>query len=96
MFDLNIYMQIVNDKDFPEMRNQFAAWRKRFPMFKHDVQQIERIVEHHIQEYSRALVQHRQTHKKNYLEQAQKEIDTINVVLSTVAKLELMSMLSQR
>ena len=88
-------MQITNDKDFPEMRNQFNLWRKRFPMFKHDVRQIERIVDQHIQEYSRALVQYRQTHKKNYLEQAQKEIDTINVVLSTVEKLELMSMLSQ-
>jgi hypothetical protein len=93
---MEINMKVSSDQDFANMQKQFAAWRKRFPMFKHDVQQIERIVEHHIQEYSRALVQHRQTHKKNYLEQAQKEIDTINVVLSTVAKLELMSMLSQR
>jgi len=88
-------MKVSSDQDFADIRNQFNLWRKRFPMFKHDVRQIERIVEQHIQEYSRALVQHRQTHKKNYLEQAQKEIDTINVVLSTVEKLELMSMLSQ-
>ena len=32
---------------------------------------------------------------KSYLEKAQKEIDTINQVLSTVEKLELMAMLSQ-
>jgi len=88
-------MKVSSDQDFADIRNQFNLWRKRFPMFKHDVRQIERIIEYHIQEYSRALVQYRQTHKKNYLEQAQKEIDTINVVLSTVEKLELMSMLSQ-
>jgi len=92
---MEIDMKVSSDQDFADIRNQFNLWRKRFPMFKHDVRQIERIVEQHIQEYSRALVQHRQTHKKNYLEQAQKEIDTINVVLSTVEKLELMSMLSQ-
>jgi len=92
---MEIDMKVSSDQDFADIRNQFNLWRKRFPMFKHDVRQIERIVEQHIQEYSRALVQYRQTHKKNYLEQAQKEIDTINVVLSTVEKLELMSMLSQ-
>jgi hypothetical protein len=93
---MEINMKVSSDQDFANMRKQFAAWRKRFPLFVHDVRQIERIVENHIQEYSRALVQYRQTHKKNYLEQAQKEIDAINAVLSTVAKLELMSMLSQR
>jgi hypothetical protein len=38
---------------------------------------------------------HRQTHNRSYLEKAQREIDTINQVLNTVEKLELMSMLSR-
>ena len=88
-------MHIESDKDFPKLRTQFTEWRKRFPMFKHDVTSIERIVEEHIKRYSQILIQYRQTHKKCYLEQAQKEIDTINQVITTVEKIELMAMLSQ-
>jgi len=49
LFDLNIYMQIHSEKDFQGLRDQFSQWRKRFPMFKHDVQQIEHIINTHIQ-----------------------------------------------
>ena len=87
-------MQIESERDFPELRKQFLIWHKRFPMFKHDVKRIENIIENHIQNYSIALVGYRQTHSKTYLEKAQKEIDEINRVLSTVGKLELMAMLS--
>ncbi len=96
MFDLNICMTVTSDADFKELRNQLNRWRSRFPMFKHDVNQIEHIIENHIQNYSIALVYYRQTHKKNYLESAQKELEEINRVITTVEKLELMAMLSQR
>ncbi len=95
LFDLNIIVQIESDKDFLEVRRQLSVWRKRFPMFTHDVNQIEHIIEKHIQNYSIALVHYRQTHSRSYLEKAQKEIDEINRVLLTVGKLELMAMLSQ-
>ena len=88
-------MQVESEKDFVELRQQFNLWKKRFPMFVHDVTQIEKIIEQHIKNYSIALVKHRQTHSKTYLEQAQKEIDEINRVLSMVGKLELMALLSQ-
>jgi len=88
-------MKVESDKDFKELRTQFAQWRKRFPMFKHDVNRIERIIENHIQNHSIALMYHRQTHQRRYLEQAQQEIDTINQVISTVEKIELMAMLSR-
>jgi len=64
-------------------------------MFRHDVDQIENIIEIHIQNHSIALVFHRQTKKKKYLEDAEKEIESINRVISTVSKLELMAILSQ-
>jgi len=89
-------MHIESEKDFPELRRQFFVWRKRFPMFIHDVHQIEHIIEEHIQKYSIALVHYRQRHSTSYLEIAQKEIDEINRVLSTVGKLELMALLSER
>ncbi len=89
-------MTVTSDADFKELRNQLNRWRSRFPMFKHDVNQIEHIIENHIQNYSIALVYYRQTHKKNYLESAQKELEEINRVITTVEKLELMAMLSQR
>jgi hypothetical protein len=88
-------MQIESEKDFPKLREQFGVWRKRFPMFTHDVDQIEYIVEQHIQDYSIALVYYRQTRKANYIERAQQEINEINRVLTTVEKIELMAMLSR-
>jgi len=95
LFDLNIIMRVENDQDFPKLREQIILWRKRFPMFRHDVNQIESIVETHIQNYYIALVFYRQTHKKKFLEDAQQEIDAINRVIGTVEKLELMALLSQ-
>ena len=88
-------MQIESDKDFTELRKQFLIWRKRFPMFAHDVHQIEKIIDSHIQQHSKIMVMHRQTHTRSYLETAQQEIDAINQVLGTVEKLELIAMLSR-
>jgi len=96
LFGLNISMQIESDRDFPELRRQFGVWRRRFPMFTHDVDQIENIIEIHIQNFAIAGVYYRQTKSKMYLERAQQELDEINRVISTVEKLELMAMLSQR
>ena len=88
-------MQIESDQDFPKLRVQFSEWRKRFPMFTHDVTSIERIVEEHIKRHSQILIQYRQTHSKRYLNDAQAEITAINRVVATVEKIELMAMLSQ-
>jgi hypothetical protein len=88
-------MQIASEQDFTELRKQFLVWRKRFPMFVHDVQQIEKIIDSHIQQHSKIMVLHRQTHSRSYLEKAQLEIDAINKVIATVEKLELMAMLSR-
>jgi hypothetical protein len=95
LFDLNIGMHVESDRDFPEIRKQFNVWRKRFPMFTHDVDRIENIIEQHIQNFAIAGVYYRQTKSKSYLEKAQKELDEINRVLSTVEKIELMAMLSR-
>lgn len=88
-------MQIETDKDFLELRKQFNVWRKRFPMFIHDVQRIEKIIDEHIQEHSRIMVLYRQTKNKSYIDKAQREIDSINRIIKTVEKLELMAMLSK-
>jgi len=88
-------VQVETDKDFAKLRHQFDHWRKQFPMFKHDVNQIENIIETHIQNHSIAMVYYRQTHSKSYLEKAQQEIDNINRVISTVEKIELMAILSR-
>ena len=95
MFDLNIVMKVESDQDFKQLRDQFTAWRNRFPMFTHDVQRIEKIINQHITAHSKIMVMYRQTKHRSYLEKAQREIDTINTVLSTVEKMELMSLLSR-
>ena len=88
-------MQIESDKDFTELRKMSLIWRKRFPMFKQDIAQIEKIIDNHIQIHSKIMVLYRQTHNKSYLEKAQIEINSINRTLATVEKLELMAMLSR-
>ena len=88
-------MKIESDKDFEQLRTQFIGWRKRFPMFTHDVQRIEKIINEHIQEHSKIMVLHRQTRSRSYLEKAQLEVDAINTIIDTVEKLELMAMLSR-
>jgi len=95
LFDLNIGMQIESDKDFPKLRKQFNVWKTRFPMFKHDVNQIEHIIENHIQNFSIIMVQYRQTKSKSCLEKAQHEINEINRVIATVEKIELMALLAR-
>ena len=95
MFDLNIRMKVETDKDFAELTQQFSVWRKRFPMFTHDVQRIEKIINQHITAHSKIMVMYRQTKNRSYLERAQREIDAINTVLATVEKMELMAMLSR-
>lgn len=92
---LKYLMKVESEKDFPELRNQYDVWRRRFPMFRHDVNRIEDIIEKHIQYYSIALVFYRQTHKEKFLEEAQKEIDEINRVLSTIEKIQMLALLSQ-
>jgi hypothetical protein len=95
LFDLNIVMKVESDQDFKKLRDQFTAWRDRFPMFVHDVQRIEKIINQHITAHSKIMVMYRQTKNRSYLERAQREIDTINTVLSTVEKMELLSLLSR-
>ncbi len=88
-------MQVTSEQDFLQLRTQFNDWRRRFPMFTHDVNRIEKTVEYHIQEHSKILVLHRQTKNKSYLERAQKEIDKINNLIDLVKKIELMAMISK-
>ena len=95
MFDLNSRMKVESDQDFKQLREQFTAWRNRFPMFIHDVQRIEKIINQHITAHSKIMVMYRQTKNRSYLERAQREIDAINTVLATVEKMELMSLLSR-
>ena len=95
MFGLNSRMKVESDQDFKQLREQFTAWRNRFPMFTHDVQRIEKIIHHHITAHSKIMVMYRQTKNRSYLEKAQQEINTINTVLATVEKMELMSLLSR-
>jgi len=88
-------MRIDSDKDFQELRKHFSVWRKRFPMFTHDVNQIEHMIENRIQNHSIIMVQHRQTKSRACLEKAQQEIDAINQILNTVEKIELMAIIAK-
>ena len=88
-------MQVLSEEDFPKLRCRIQEWKRQFPMFKHDVYEIEHIIETYIQNYSIALVHYRQTKQRKYLERAQEEIDKINRVIETISKLELMALLAR-
>ena len=95
MFDLNICMKVESEEDFPALRKHIDAYRHRFPMFVHDVNRIEHMIEHHIQNFSLAGVHYRQTKSRTYLEKAQHELDRINEIISLVDKMELMALIAR-
>lgn len=88
-------MECKSYKDFDLVREEVRKWRKRHPMFKHDIERISSIIENHITEHSKILVEYRRTRNKRYLEKAEQEIKEINRIMSTVGKVELMAILSQ-
>lgn len=88
-------MQIESENDFTKLRQHMTAWHRKFPMFRHDVVRIESAVEEHIKQYSIAMVHYRQSHKRHFLQQAERHIDDINQIILTAEKMELMAMLSQ-
>lgn len=96
MFDLNNCMDVTSEKDFDSVRIKIYNLKKQFPMFRSDVNRIENIIESHIKNYSNLLVCYRQTKKKNYLEQADKEIKAIANTIKIAEKMELMALLAQR
>jgi hypothetical protein len=89
-------VEVRSEQDFKEIRKHFDVWRKRFPMFKHDVSKIEAIIETHIQNHSIALVHYRQSRQRQYLERAEHEISEINRVILLAEKAQLMAILSMR
>jgi hypothetical protein len=79
-----------------EIRQRCREWRKRHPMFAHDIRRLEQSIEKHISNYSSHLVMYRQTHKQSYLQKAEQEIEEIQKLITFIEKIELMSLLSRR
>jgi len=82
--------------DFAEIRQKCRVWRKRHPMFSHDIRRLEQSIEKHIAAHGSHLVMYRQTHKESYLHKAEQEIEEIKKLIELVEKIELMSLLSRR
>jgi hypothetical protein len=88
-------MKVETENDFSKLRKHIQLYRKKFPMFAHDVSNFENMIEHHIKEYSQLLVLHRQTRKICYLEQAQCQLNSINSTIDIIEKIELLAYLSR-
>ena len=86
-------IEVKTWKDFEKLHEQFAKWRKRHPMFTHDVRAIENSVSVHMKNHMDHLIKYRQTKRDYHLENAQAELDNINSLLHTVSKSELMALL---
>ena len=88
-------IEINSHEDFNKLREQLIKWRKRFPMFAHDVRRIQSSIEIHMKNYMDHLIRYKQTKSERCIENAQMEIDKINALMNTISKVELMSILSK-
>lgn len=88
-------MKCEGPQDFELVRQEIKKWRKRHPMFKHDIDKLSNVIEQHITQYSTILIDYRRTKRDIYLDKANIEIDKINKLLNAVGKVELMAILSQ-
>ena len=89
-------IEINSHKDFDKLREQLTKWRKRFPMFAHDVRRIQSSIEIHMKNYMEHLIRYKQTKSDHCISKAQSEIDKINTLMNTISKVELMALLSKR
>ena len=87
--------EITSHEDFDKLRIQLDKWRKRFPMFSHDVRRIQSAIEVHMKNYMEHLIRYKQTKSNHCIEKAQQEIDKINGLMNTISKVELMALLSK-
>ena len=88
-------LEIKSHEDFDKLREQLQKWRKRFPMFSHDVRRIQDSIDVHMKNYMDYLIKYKKNKKERYIENAQGEIDNINALLNTISKVELMALLSK-
>ena len=86
---------ITSHKDFDKLRTQLDKWRRRFPMFGHDIRTIQNSIEVHMKNYMEFLIKYKQTKSDRHIENAQAEIDKINALMNTISKVELMALLSK-
>jgi len=88
-------LEIESHHDFNKLRDQLDKWRKRHPMFGHDIRTIQNSIEHHMKAYMECLIKYKQTKSDRYIEKAQLEIDNINQLINNISKAELMAILSK-
>ena len=88
-------LEIESHKDFDKLRAQLDQWRKRHPMFGHDIRTIQSSIEHHMKAYMECLIKFKQTKSDRHIENAQLEIDKINTLINSISKAELMAILSK-
>ena len=88
-------LEIESHNDFDKLRTQLDKWRKRHPMFSHDVRTIQNSIEHHMKAYMEHLIKYKQTKSNHCITKAQEEIDKINQLINSISKAELMALLSK-
>lgn len=82
--------------DFEPIRDQFREMRKRHPGHSRDISRFQSTVEAHIKKYGQLMILHRQSHRKGYLSEADKEVEKVLKIMNQVSKWEVMSLLSRQ
>ena len=81
---------------FAEVRSTIRKYKKKFPMFVHDVNRLENSIEHHIKQHGNYMVQYRQSKKESFAEKANIELDKIKNLIDEIEKIELIIHLSKK
>ena len=88
-------MIVKYEDDFPRLSRHIRNYKKRFPMFMHDIRKLESNIEQLKKEYSFYIIKHKQTKSEHYLTQANQKIEEINQVILLIDKIELIAILSR-
>ena len=89
-------MIVKYEDDFPRLARHIRNYKKRFPMFMHDIRKLESNIEQLKKEYSFYTIKQKQSKSEHYLTQANQKIEEINQVILLIDKIELMAILSRR
>ena len=88
-------MIVKYEDDFPRLAKHIRNYKKRFPMFIHDIRKLENNIDQLKKEYSFYIIKYKQNKSETYLLQAEQKIAEINQVILLIDKIELLAILSK-
>lgn len=87
-------MKLTVNQDLRPVYDLIFRVQRNFPQHNKSIRNIKKIVDRHIGQYNNYLWEYSRKQHPVYLERAQRELDNMSTVLTTVERMELMAVLS--